>query len=388
MRFPIILLLAAVTFASSLAGAETNLLARVRRIVFLGDSITYGGQFVDDVEAFLVSRFPEQRFEVLNLGLPSETVSGLSEPGHADGQFPRPDLHERLGRVLEQTQPNLVIACYGMNDGIYYPPGGDRLQKFQEGTKRLHERVTATGAKILHVTPPVFDPVPIKSRTLPAGLKEYRSPYVGYNEVLDRYSEWLLGQRAQGWLVVDAHGPMNRFLAERREKEPGFRLAGDGVHPDSTGHWLIARAILPALGAPSEASQLESVQAMLASHPHGDELLQLIQQRQRLLKDAWLTQTGHQRPGMNKGLTLAEAQKQAAELETKIRAIAAPFPGKRSSWNGFDRFAFPVAGLTVSVIAPHAALPGRLWAWKGEFLDALSWNAVGWGVLGQPQRVE
>lgn len=370
MRSLILTLLAIAACVSSSAGAATNLLDGVQRIVFLGDSITYGGQFVDDVEAFLVSRHPERRFEVLNLGLPSETVSGLSEPGHAGGQFPRPDLHERLGRVLTQTKPDLVIACYGMNDGIYYPFSDDRFQKFQDGLRRLNDRVTASGAKILHVTPPVFDPVPIKARTLPAGLPEYRSPYEGYNAVLDRYSEWLLAQRAGGWAVVDAHGPMNRFLAEQRTKNPEFRLASDGVHPDDTGHWLIAREILPALGAPVEFGRLANIQAMLSAHPRGAELLKLIQQRQRILKDAWLTQTGHQRPGMNKGLPFAEAQRQADNLEAEIRAIAAPFPGRRSSWNGFDRFDFPVADRTVSVITPTTALPGRLWAWKGEFLDA------------------
>ena len=69
----------------------------VRRIVFLGDSITYAGHYVDLVEAFLRLKNPGLRCEFLNLGLPSETVSGLSEPGHAGGAFPRPDLHERPG---------------------------------------------------------------------------------------------------------------------------------------------------------------------------------------------------------------------------------------------------------------------------------------------------
>jgi hypothetical protein len=39
------------------------------------------------------------------------------------------------------------------------------------------------------------------------------------------------------------------------------------------------------------------------------------------MKDAWLTVTGHKRPGMNKGLPLAEAQSKAAELEKEIRAL-------------------------------------------------------------------
>ena len=66
-------------------------------------------------------------------GLPSETVSGLSEPGHAGGAFPRPDLHERLERVLEQTRPDLIVACYGMNDGIYHPFTEARFEKYQAG---------------------------------------------------------------------------------------------------------------------------------------------------------------------------------------------------------------------------------------------------------------
>ena len=45
----------------------------------------------------------------------------MSEEGHAGGKFPRPDLHERLDRALPKTKPDLVFACYGMNDGIYLP---------------------------------------------------------------------------------------------------------------------------------------------------------------------------------------------------------------------------------------------------------------------------
>src|SRR2546425_2764856 len=45
-----------------------------------------------------------RQIEFLNLGLPSETVSGLSEEGHAGGQFPRPDLLERLARVLARSE--------------------------------------------------------------------------------------------------------------------------------------------------------------------------------------------------------------------------------------------------------------------------------------------
>jgi lysophospholipase L1-like esterase len=292
-----------------------------RRVVFLGDSITYGGEYIELVEAYIRMRFPSAQVEFINLGLPSETVSGLSEPGHAGGSFPRPDVHERLGRVMEKAKPDLIVACYGMNDGIYYPLGEERFQKFQDGIRRLRERATAAGAKVVHITPPTFDSVPLKGRTLPAGQAEYRSPYEGYNEVLDRYSEWLLSQRAQGWEVVDAHGPMNRFLGERRRENPQFLLARDGVHANAQGHWLIAREVLRYLGAPDEMISTDNPDALLKSHPHGAEILKLVQQRQRLLKDAWLTETGHVRPGMKKGKALPEAEHDAEEFSRKLRPL-------------------------------------------------------------------
>src|SRR2546422_652203 len=48
-------------------------------------------------------------------------------------------------------------------------------------------------------------------------------------------------------------------------------------------------------------------------------------------------------------------------------AAGAAFPGKKSSWFGFERFDFEVAGKPVLVVAPKIAAPGRPWVWHGEF---------------------
>ena len=279
--------------------------ADVKRVVFLGDSITYAGYYVSDIEAWRRTRQPEPQLTIINLGLPSETVSGLSEPGHAGGKFPRPDLHERLGRVLAQTRPDLVIACYGMNDGIYLPLDEARFKAFRDGSQWLHDAVEKTGAKILHVTPPIFD--------------EVKGGHPGYAVVLDRYSEWLVAQRAAGWRVIDLHTPMKQALAASREKNPAFALAKDGVHPDEAGHWLMAKAILTGLGATDLAATTNAA-AMLSGTPHGGEILRLVYEQQTVMKDAWLTATGHKRP-MKPGLPLAEARTKAAELESQIQTL-------------------------------------------------------------------
>jgi lysophospholipase L1-like esterase len=297
------------------------------RVVFLGDSITYSGQYVEYVEAVLRVRDPARRCEFLNLGLPSETASGLSEPGHAGGQFPRPDLHERLDRVLRMARPGVVVACYGMNDGIYHPFSDERFRKFQDGMRYLHDRAAEAGAKVLHLTPPVFDPVPIKANTLPGGLAEYRKPFEGYDEVLDRYSVWLLGRRPAGWDVVDVHGPMKQYLATERKRAPNFRLADDGVHLNPAGHWLIAREILVHWGVPArELATATSVEQVLSAGKHGPEILDLVRRKQRVLKDSWLTTVGHKRPGMSRGVPLEEAEREAGKLDAEIRKLVTPAP--------------------------------------------------------------
>ena len=334
---------------------------RPYRIVVLGDSITYAGRYLELVETALVTQHPQQEIELLNIGLPSETVSGLSEDGHAGGAFPRPSVHERLDRVLAQTKPDTVIACYGMNCGIYFPLSEERMAAYQKGMETLRAKVLATGARMIHMTPPVFDPLPIAARLLPAGLDAYPQPYAGYDEVLAAYSDWLVAQRVRGWTVLDLHTPMKQALLEKRKVRAEYTFSRDGVHPDEAGHRIMAAQFLSYLGLKEEVED--------------HIVLEKIEEKQRILKDAWLTSTGHKRPGMKEGLPLTVAQEKALELDTvaRKRALegpakdAPPFPGTKSDWNGFDRYDFPVMGHQASVVVPKSAAPGKPWCWEGEF---------------------
>lgn len=284
----------------------------VKRVVFLGNSITYAGQYVTAIDIYYRSHYPDQPLEFINVGLPSETVSGLSEDGHAGGKFPRPDLHERLARVLAQTKPDLVFASYGMNDGIYLPFDEGRFTKFKDGIEWLHTEVTKTGASIIHLTPPVYD--------------DLKGGQPGYGAVLDRYSDWLLSQKtAKNWTVIDVHYPMKQFLDAHRKMDStyaitGFALAEDGIHPGDVGHWIMAKTILRDLGAKAVAAA-PNLQSAMASVPNGTQIIKLITERQTLMKDAWLTATGHKRPGMSIGLPLNEAKAKAAAIDAQLKAL-------------------------------------------------------------------
>ena len=315
-------LLLALLLATSLRAEE--FLPGVKRIVFLGDSITHAGAYIDTFEAFLFTQFPERRFEVIGCGLSSETVSGLSEEGHAGGKFPRPDLHERLDRVLAKTKPDLLFACYGMNDGIYKPYDAARAQKFQDGMRKLHNQAVAAGAQIIHLTPPVFDAVPISGKVAPAGQESASAPYEGYDDVLARYAAWLLERRADRWRVIDVHGPMKEELARQREKDAAFAFAKDGVHPNDAGQQLIAGVLLAELDLERAAKFREWQMSEWAQSADGKKFLSAISARRKLLGNAWLSEIGHLRPGVAPGLPVAEAQAKAAELERQIRATAFP----------------------------------------------------------------
>lgn len=279
----------------------------LKRIVFLGNSITYSGKYIRDIESYFRLKYPLRELEFINVGLSSETLSGLSEQGHADGQFPRPDLHERLERVLTKTQPDLVFACYGMNDGIYMPFDDARFRKFKEGIHRLHGQVITSGAEIVHLTPPLYD--------------EIRGGIKGYDDVLDKYSQWLIDQgKLENWKIVDIHGPMKNFLQERRKSDPTFSFAADGVHPDDHGHWLIAQRILIYLGE-KEVESANNLRSLLLDKPNADRVIKLVEQRQNMTRDAWLSATGHKRPGIQAGLPLEEAKEKAAEIENQIRSL-------------------------------------------------------------------
>ena len=281
-----------------------------KKVLFLGNSITYGGQYITDIETYCRVNYPGQKIEFINMGLPSETVSGLSEPGHAGGKFPRPDLHERLDRVMALVKPDLVFACYGMNDGIYMPFDQERFAKYKEGINWLHDKYVKAGIRIIHVTPPIYD--------------ELRGSHKGYAAVLDRYSEWLLAQKkAAGWEVADIHFPMKKYLEAHRKVDKalsidGFALANDGVHPGDAGHWIMAKELLLYMGEKQVVVSSDILAAI--KHPKKAELLKLVSQKQSVMKDAWLTAAGHKRP-MNAGLPLAEAQKKAVEIDLQIAEL-------------------------------------------------------------------
>jgi len=282
----------------SLAHAGGELLEGKSRILVLGDSITQAGHYVTDFDAWLVRKYPDRRFTVINAGVSSETISGLSEEGHAGGRFPRPDLHERLERVLDKAKPDLIIACYGMNCGIYLPLDEARFQAYRDGQIKLHEAAKKHGAGIVHVTPPIFD--------------NHGKEGFDYDDVLTAYSKWLVDQRQQGWHVADLHSEMRAKVDAAKEDNPKFTLQGDKVHPNAAGHWLMAQSLIAFFGD-EESARLDSPEMLVSK-----EQFAAIKQRTVLYQKAIHAETKPKRPGVPQGGTMESAAAAAKELEATI----------------------------------------------------------------------
>jgi lysophospholipase L1-like esterase len=209
-----------------------------KRVLILGDSITQAGGWVSFTSHYLHQTHPDKAFQILSLGLASETLSGLSEDGHAGGAFPRPCLFERLPRVLGKTKPETIIACYGMNDGIFQPLDESRFAAFRNGVQRLiTETRAAKVARLFLVTPPIYD------STEPGN----------YDTVLTAYAAWETTLREPGVEVIDLHSAMRQARGARSTP-----FSSDHVHPGDDGHLLMATTILKAFGItpPAETPDL------------------------------------------------------------------------------------------------------------------------------------
>jgi lysophospholipase L1-like esterase len=267
-----------------------------RRVVFLGDSNTQAGGYVGYTTYYLEKLYPEKTFDVLGLGLASETLSGLSEEGHAGGAFPRPCLFERLGRVLEKARPEVVFACYGMNDGIYLPLDKDRTAAFQKGVTKLIEQCRAAGVKQVYlVTPPIYDFEP-------------KAGGFDYDAVLAEYARWETTLKAPGVGVIDLHSAMRAARDGRAEP-----FSKDRVHFGDDGHLLAARTILAAVGVKAPEESVAAIRA--------DPLYRLVEQKRALRSAAWMRHVGYTREKTVPPGPLGTAEADAAGLQEKIDAL-------------------------------------------------------------------
>ena len=310
-RYPIlILLLIGSSFLCGLS-AQNNLDLHDKRVLILGDSITHRGTYVSFISYFLQKRYPDLDYDIISIGLGSETAAGTSE---ADHPFPRPCIHSRLDHALEQTKPDIVFACYGMNDGIYHPFGMDRFLAYQSGIESLVAKVHASNAEVVLLTPPPFDADAKKSLAPPNATDfSYKAPFAQYNDVLRTYGKWIMIAKLSTARKIDLNTPMLEYNRQRRKIDPQFHLANDGIHPNELGHLLMAKTILQACGFEFEGDIIEILEQATA-----DPLFVEIDHRRQMRSKGWLEYIGYERGEVVKTESVLEIEIEAAERQKSI----------------------------------------------------------------------
>jgi len=306
MKSILALTIAILGFAPHSHAGEIDAVAG-KRTVFLGDSITQGGLYVSYTAYYLNRLFPQKDFDIIGLGLSSETLSGLSEEGHAGGKFPRPCLSERLQRVLEKAKPEVVFACYGINDGIYLPLDETRFAAFRDGVTKLIARCKQAGVeKIFLVTPPIYDTPPDDATK--------------YDTVMATYAAWQVSLEIPDVHVIDLHTAMRKARDVREEP-----FSKDKIHPEDEGHLLMAKTILGGLGV----NIPEETPATIASDPLFGKVNRLREHR----STRWMEHIGYTREKTVSPRPLGDAETQASAMQQEIDALRRAKPAGPAATN-------------------------------------------------------
>jgi len=205
------------------------------RLVMIGDSVTdaerarpvgeglfgaTGKGYVSLVDACLQARHPERGIRVINMGSSGNTVR---------------DLRDRWATDVLALEPDWLSIMIGINDV---------WRQFDL------PRQTET-----HVSPDVY------AETLEALVRETRpvlknlvlmTPFFiepcrrdPMRAQMDRYGKIVRDiARRHDALFVDTQAAFDQVLAHL----PTASIAWDRVHPNMTGHWILARAFLAAVG--------------------------------------------------------------------------------------------------------------------------------------------
>jgi lysophospholipase L1-like esterase len=213
----------------ALAPAPPLCLRDEETIVFYGDSITEQNLYTAYLETFLVSRLPNRKLAVFNFGWSGDTASGGGK---------------RFARDVAGVKPSLVFTNFGMNDGGYKAYDETTCRAYLEAMRALADTIRDSGARqVLFTTSPVDDVL--------------RGDDGVYNETLSRMARGVVALAAERQLpVIDIFQPMLEIQRLAKQKEPGFTMIPDTVHPDPVGHLVMAYLAMRQIEAPRTVGEI------------------------------------------------------------------------------------------------------------------------------------
>jgi lysophospholipase L1-like esterase len=226
-RFASVVLASCTFFTTAPLLAADPILQAGDKVAICGDSITEQKMYSVFIEEYLLACQPQANLSTVQFGWGGETVWGF------------------FGRVKNDVlgfKPTVATTCYGMNDGGYLPLKPEIAELYKKTTTDLVATLKEGGVRSIVIgSPGVVDSETYKRN----GGAEV------YNKTLGELRD--IGKQVAadtGVGFADVHGAMLDAMTKFKATNPGIPFAGgDGVHPGSNGHLVMAYAFIKALGA-------------------------------------------------------------------------------------------------------------------------------------------
>lgn len=202
---------------------------------FIGDSITHVVYrplgYVEMVEQYYLSRFPEEEIEFRNLGSEGYRATNTLDIYDLDPAF----------RGL-----NKAVVMLGTNEAILKYSTEEYIADMEALIGKLKAE-GLDGRDILLLSPPVCDQYCTMNYDAYGNMRwTYEDRLLEYLEALEaKAAEWGVG-------YLNLHAPMAALTEEMQKEDNRNTLTTDCIHPNTTGHRVLACYILQAQGLTDE----------------------------------------------------------------------------------------------------------------------------------------
>ena len=201
-------------------------------LLFIGDSITdcgrsrpvgerggLGNGYVGQINAILNATLPSQPIQVLNTGIGGNRVC---------------DLEDRWQTDVLDLKPDWLSVMIGIND-VWRQ--FDNAQDFQQISLTQYEE---TLRSLIKLTQPQ-----LKGLVLMSPFYIEANQQDPMRNMMDQYSQVVrkIAQDQQS-IFINVQKAFDQYLVH----QPTQSLCGDRVHPNSTGHLIIAKTFLDGIG--------------------------------------------------------------------------------------------------------------------------------------------
>ena len=216
------------------------------RVCFVGNSITFGGEFHHNILLYQLTRFPGENVNFYNCGIAGNSVAGVLA---------------RMDTDILINQPTHAILMIGMNDVARYLYGPkisynvdtlrmreEALTLYKSNLEKLVRIFISNKVQLTLQKPSIYD----QTAMLPTANN------LGVNDALKNCADFIETLAVKYKLsVVDYWSIMHQINIEQQKNDPSFTLISqDRVHPQSTGHFIMAYQYLKTFQGPQYVSKI------------------------------------------------------------------------------------------------------------------------------------